>query len=146
MGKLRTGYIWRLRTNIQFRISFLSCYPRSATIKIYETEILHVVLFRRETQRVRTHSGGVVNRVLRGIFGPITDEMIRRCRNLRKDLHNLCSSSNLIIMMKSGLRLTCHVARTVEKIMHTWFLYQKPKGDISLWRPRYRRRKYKNGS
>jgi hypothetical protein len=44
----------------------------------------------------------IENRVLRRIFGPNKDEIIGGYKKLRnEDLHNLCSSSNTIRMIKS---------------------------------------------
>jgi hypothetical protein len=45
------------------------------------------------------------NRVLRGIFGPKRDEVIGDWRKLNnEDLHNLCSSPNIIRMKSRRMR------------------------------------------
>jgi hypothetical protein len=47
------------------------------------------------------------NRELRRIFGTKSDKMLRGWRNLRnEELHNLCSSLNMIRMIAS-MRMTC---------------------------------------
>jgi hypothetical protein len=74
-------------------------------IKIYENIILLVVLCwcvtwcltLREANRLRVFE----NRVVRKIFGPKGNEVIRGCKKMHnKELHNLYYSSNIIRMIK----------------------------------------------
>jgi hypothetical protein len=62
----------------------------------------------REEHRLRAFE----NRVLRRIFGPRRDEMMGDWRKLyNEELHNLYSSSNIVIMMESkSMRWAGHVA------------------------------------
>jgi hypothetical protein len=75
-------------------------------IKIYKTIILTVVLYGcetwsltlREAHRLRVFE----NRVLRKIFGPKRDDMIRDWRKLHnEELHNLYCLPSIISMIKS---------------------------------------------
>jgi hypothetical protein len=62
------------------------------------------------------------NRVLRGIFGPKTDEITGGWRKLHnEELHKLFSSPNIIRVIKSK-RMICigHVARMEEFRRKTW--------------------------
>jgi hypothetical protein len=69
---------------------------RNVEVKIYETIILPVVLYGRETWSLTLREGHRLrvfeNRVLRRIFGPKRDEMTGQWRKLRsEELHNLYS-------------------------------------------------------
>jgi hypothetical protein len=113
---------------------------KNVKIKIYRTIIFPVVLYGckiwsltlREEHRLRVFE----NRVLKRIFGPKRDEMTGDWRKLRKEeLHNLYSSPNIIIMLKS-MRMGCN---TNEEKRDTYIiLVGKPKGKKSLGRPRHR--------
>jgi hypothetical protein len=79
---------------------------KNVKIKIHETEILRVVLYGCETWsltlkdecRLRVFE----NWVLRRIFGSRRDEVMGGWRKLHKtELHSLCSSQNIIRMIKS---------------------------------------------
>jgi hypothetical protein len=79
---------------------------RNITVKIYRTIILPVVsygcetwsLTLREDHRLRVFE----NRVLRRIFGPKRDKVMRVWRQLcNEDLHNLYSSPDIIRQIKS---------------------------------------------
>jgi hypothetical protein len=72
---------------------------RNVKIKIYRTITLSVVMYGCETWSLRLRV--FENRVLRGIFGPKRDEVTGERRKLRNiELHNLCSSLNIIRMIK----------------------------------------------
>jgi len=79
---------------------------KTLKIKIYKTITLPVILFGRETwylipredHRLRVFE----NRVLRGIFGPNREEVVRGCRRLHNEnLHNLYASPDTIRVIKS---------------------------------------------
>jgi hypothetical protein len=67
----------------------------------------------REEQRL----GVFENRVLRGMFGPMRDELTAGWRKLHKLKHlNPCSSTNIILMIKTlSYLLARYVARMKEK-------------------------------
>jgi hypothetical protein len=79
---------------------------KTLKIKIYKTITLPVILFGRETwylipredHRLRVFE----NRVLRGIFGPNREEVVRGCRRLHNEnLHNLYASPDTIRVIKA---------------------------------------------
>jgi hypothetical protein len=80
------------------------------------------------------------NRVLRRIFGPKKDEVIRGWRKLHnEELHNLYCSPSVIRMIKSrSMRWAVHVARMGEKRNGYRILVGKPEGKRPLGRPRRR--------
>jgi hypothetical protein len=62
----------------------------------------------REERRQRVSK----NRVLRRIFVPRRDKIIRKCRKLHKEeLNDLYSSPNIVRVIKSRKRCEGHVAR-----------------------------------
>jgi hypothetical protein len=75
--------------------------------------------------------------VLRRIFGPKRDEVTGDWRKLHnEELHNLCSSPNIIRMIKSrGIRWAGHVVRMGEKQNAYRILVGKPEGKRPLGRP-----------
>jgi hypothetical protein len=79
------------------------------------------------------------NRVQRRIFIPKRDEVTGSCTLHNKELHNLYSSPNIIIMMKLR-RMSCarHVARMGEKRNAYRILVVKREGKRPLGRPRCR--------
>jgi hypothetical protein len=80
------------------------------------------------------------NRVLRRIFRPKRDEVTGDWRKLHNDeFHNLYSSPNIIIMIKSRrMRWTGNVARMGTKRNTYRILVGKPEGKRPLGRPRHR--------
>jgi hypothetical protein len=90
---------------------------KNIKIRIYKTIILPVVLHGWENWSLtlrEEHSLSVFeNRVLRRIFGPKRDEVMGDWRKIHnEELHNLYSSPNIIIMIKSRrMRWSVHVAR-----------------------------------
>jgi hypothetical protein len=78
------------------------------------------------------------NRVLRRIFGPKRDEVMRDWRKLNnEELHNLYSSPNIIRMIKSRrMGWTGHEARMGEKRNAYRILVGKPEGKRELGRRR----------
>jgi hypothetical protein len=113
-------------------------------VKIYKTIILPVVLYGcetwsltlREEHRLRVFE----NRVLRGIFGPKMDEVMREWMKLHNgELHNLYSSQDIIRQIKSRrMWWVGHVARMGEGRNVYRVLVGKPEGKRPTERPRRR--------
>jgi hypothetical protein len=83
---------------------------------------------------------GFENRVLRRIFGPKRDEVTGQWRKLHnEEPNNLCSSSNIVWVIKSGrMRLAGHAAHVGEGRGVYRVLVGKPEGRRLLGRPRRR--------
>jgi hypothetical protein len=102
----------------------ITTLSRNIQIRIYKTIILPVVLYGCETWSLilrEEHRLGVFeNRVLRRIIGPKTGEVTGGWRKLHnEELHNLYSSSSIIMMIKSSwVRWAEHVARMGGRGMH----------------------------
>ena len=117
---------------------------KNLKIKIYRTIILPVVLYGcetwpltlREERKLRVSE----KMVLRRIFGPRREEVTGECRRLHnEELNDLCSSSNIVRVIKSRrMRWVGHVARMGEKMGVYRFLVGKPEGKRPLGRPRRR--------
>ena len=99
--------------HIRNAYSLLSKYIK---IKLYRTLILPLVLYGcetwsltlREERRLRLFE----DRLLRRIFGPKRDETIRERRKLHNEhLNDLCSSPNIVRVIKSRMRWAEPVAR-----------------------------------
>jgi hypothetical protein len=114
---------------------------KNIKIRIYKTIILPVVLYwcetwsltLREEHRLRVFE----NRVLRRIFGPKTDEVIKGWRKLHnKELHNLYSSPSIVRIIRLRMRWAGHVARIGPKRNAHRLLLGKSEGKRSLGRPR----------
>ena len=75
------------------------------------------------------------NRVLRRIFGPNRDKVIREWRKLHnEELNDLYSSPNIVWMIKLRMRWAGHVARMVERRGVYRVLVGKPQEKRSLGR------------
>ena len=75
------------------------------------------------------------NRVLRRIFGPKRDKVIREWRKLHnEELNDLYSSPNIVWMIKLRMRWAGHVARMVERRGVYRVLVGKPQEKRSLGR------------
>jgi hypothetical protein len=90
----------------------------------------------REDNRLRVFE----NRVLRGIFGPKRDEVIRGWGKMHnEELHNLDFSPSIIIIIKPRrMRWAGHVARMGKKKSAYRILVGKPEGKRPLGRPKRR--------
>jgi len=90
----------------------------------------------REELRLRVFE----NRVLRRVFGPKRDEVIREWRKLHnEELRNLYSLPNIVRVVKSRrMRWAGHVAHMGEGRGVHRVLVQKPEGKRPLGRPRRR--------
>ena len=96
----------------------------SLTVGVYGCETWSLTL--REERRLREFE----NRVLRRIFGPKGDEVIREWRKLHnEELNDLYSSHNRVRVIKSiRMRWAGHVARTRERRGVYRVLVGKPEG------------------
>jgi hypothetical protein len=90
----------------------------------------------REEHRLRAFEGSLLRRV----FGPKKDQMIRGWRKLNnEELHNSYSSPQIIRMIKSWrMRWTGHVERIGEKRTAYRALVVKPEGNRLLGRSKHR--------
>jgi len=79
------------------------------------------------------------NRMLKRIFGPKRDEVIRQWRKLHnEELNDLDASPNIVWVIKSRMRWVEHVACTGERRSVYRVLAGKPEGKRPLGRPRCR--------
>jgi PAS domain-containing protein len=103
-------------------------------VGLYECETWSLAL--REEHRVRVFE----NRVLRRIFGPKRDEVMRGWRKLHnEELHDLYSSPSIIRIIRSRrMRWARHVAQMLEKENAYTLLVRKAEGKRPLGRPRRR--------
>jgi hypothetical protein len=80
----------------------------------------------------------IENRVLRRIFRPKTDEVIKGCRKLRnQEHHSLYSSPNVIRVIQLRKRWVANVACMGAKRKAYRVLVGKPEGKKPLRRPRH---------
>ena len=88
----------------------------------------------REERRLRVFE----NRVLRRIFGPKRDEVMREWRKLHNEELNVYCSPNIVRGIKSRIRWVGHVERMGEWRGVYRVLVGKPEGKRPLGRPRHR--------
>jgi len=89
-----------------------------------------MVVTLREERRLKVF----VNRVLRGIFGPKSDQVTGERRKLHnEELNDLYSSPNIFrVIQSSRMRWAGHVARMGERRSIYKVLVRKPKGKRPL--------------
>ena len=96
---------------------------------MYGCETWSLVLM--EERRLRVYE----NRVLRGIYGPKTDEVTGEWRKVHnEELKDLCFSSNIVRVIKSRMKWTGHVARIGKRRGVYRVLVAKPEGKRALRR------------
>jgi hypothetical protein len=89
----------------------------------------------REERRL----GVFENRVLRRIFGPKRDEVTKEQRILHNEqLNDLCSSPNIVRVIKKRMGWAGHVARMGKRRGVYRVLVGNPEGKSPLGRPRHR--------
>ena len=113
-----------------------SLSSKNIKIKIHRNVILLIVLFGCETwsfalrdqRRLRVFE----KMVLRIIFGPKRDEMIREWRKLHnEELSDLYSSRNIIRVIRSRIRWAGHVADMVDRTSEYSVLVGSPKEGVT---------------
>jgi len=121
-----------------------SLLTKKINIKIYNNITLPAVLYECETWllilREESRLRVLENRVLRRIFVPKKEEVIKKWRKLRnEELNYLYSSSTIIRVIKSRrMRWAEYVAHMEERKGVCWVLVGKPEGKRPLGRPKRR--------
>jgi len=119
-----------------------SLLSKNLKFKIYRIIILPVVLIGCEicslTLWEERRLWVFENRVLRRIFGPRRDKVIREWRKLRnEELNDMYSSPNIFRAIKSRrMRWAWHIARMGERRGVYRVLVEKPEGKRPRGRPR----------
>ena len=117
--------------------------PKNVKTKTYRTIIFPLVLYGCETRlltlREEHRLREFENRVLRRIFGPKRDEVTGEWRKHNEELNNLCSSPNIIPVIKlRRMRWAGHIACMGERRSVYRVLVGKPEEKRPLGRPRHR--------
>jgi hypothetical protein len=139
-SRLKSGNAWNHSVQNLLSSSLLS---KNLKFKIYRTILLPFVLYGCETWSltlmVERRLRAFENRVLRRIFGPMS-EVTGKWRKLQnEELNDLYSSPNIVQLIKSKrMRLAGHVARMGEGRGVYRVLVGKREGKRPVGRPRLR--------
>jgi len=136
-SRMKSGNVCYHSVQYLFSSSLLS---KNLKIKIYRSIIMAVVLNGCETWSLTTREECrlrvLENRVLRRIFWPKRDEVIKSRENYVMTSLMICTSPNIVRVIKSRrMRWTGHVARMGEMRGIYRVLVEKSEGKRPLGRP-----------